>query len=469
MSENQEKKMFLPFRVDEYQFAVSAEEIESIVEFSEYRSVPLTPESFLGVFSHHNKVVSLISLKRKFGIDEDTNSGSIILTQIGSTIVGFHVDEIYKLISASDTIHTEISSHLPFGCFRNILLYENKMWILTTFEQLFNIDDLSISVTKKGDSKSDIEKDIEDLTEPDLKPPEKQEMPEPIDDKHSVTNVQNKNDYDSQSENMQSRHKIKKSQEKYQKYKKDSAPKATAGVKFNIEKPEKKNKLIFICLWLTILIIIVLIVAGVYFFITKDNQTDIVDNSKISYQKNKTKTVKSKIVKSKKLVKKTFSKSLPDSKIEKKVKESNVIANTNTIEQPLQENLENNKSNELTMYTMNQKKEWVKIEKKDQSSAQDINQLNNIKEKDVKIETKEFTLIIERQKLNETGSSDQIYENFQDINHKVYIVVPGDTLWHLSGRFLGNPFRYKILADSSMIKNPDLIYPGDKIHIIKKE
>lgn len=48
----------------------------------------------------------------------------------------------------------------------------------------------------------------------------------------------------------------------------------------------------------------------------------------------------------------------------------------------------------------------------------------------------------------------------------VHTVVKGDTLWDIAERYLDDPWRYKDLAQLSRIKNPDLIYPGNKIRII---
>ncbi len=45
----------------------------------------------------------------------------------------------------------------------------------------------------------------------------------------------------------------------------------------------------------------------------------------------------------------------------------------------------------------------------------------------------------------------------------VHFVVPGDTLWALSARYLDDPFRYPDLARWSRIRNPDRIYPDDKV------
>jgi putative peptide zinc metalloprotease protein len=54
----------------------------------------------------------------------------------------------------------------------------------------------------------------------------------------------------------------------------------------------------------------------------------------------------------------------------------------------------------------------------------------------------------------------------------VYVVQPGDTLWDLAGRYLGNPLRYQELfatnkglsqADGHTLVDPNLIYPGMKL------
>ena len=51
-----------------------------------------------------------------------------------------------------------------------------------------------------------------------------------------------------------------------------------------------------------------------------------------------------------------------------------------------------------------------------------------------------------------------------DVGGEKYTVVKGDTLWDISALKLENPFSWKhIWKENSWIKNPDLIYPGEKI------
>ncbi len=55
----------------------------------------------------------------------------------------------------------------------------------------------------------------------------------------------------------------------------------------------------------------------------------------------------------------------------------------------------------------------------------------------------------------------------QEITEVLHTVVPGDTLWHIARRYIHNPFRYPELARLNKIRNPDLIYPGDRVRIIR--
>lgn len=50
-----------------------------------------------------------------------------------------------------------------------------------------------------------------------------------------------------------------------------------------------------------------------------------------------------------------------------------------------------------------------------------------------------------------------------------YIVVAGDTLWGISKRFYGSGSLYPIIVEANNIKNPNLIYPEQKLIIPRME
>lgn len=50
-------------------------------------------------------------------------------------------------------------------------------------------------------------------------------------------------------------------------------------------------------------------------------------------------------------------------------------------------------------------------------------------------------------------------------NKIVHVVTRGNTLWFIAKRYIKNPYRYPELARLNKIKNPDLIYPGDRVII----
>lgn len=96
----------------------------------------------------------------------------------------------------------------------------------------------------------------------------------------------------------------------------------------------------------------------------------------------------------------------------------------------------------------------------------DIRNINQLLEQGINVLTKgerEFVDIFTK-----------LYKNFRGIdnlNQKdiKYIIKPGDTLWSIAEKYLGDGSRYQELVDYNQIENPDLIYAGDTLKIPGKE
>ena len=84
------------------------------------------------------------------------------------------------------------------------------------------------------------------------------------------------------------------------------------------------------------------------------------------------------------------------------------------------------------------------------------------------IQTETFTLTVERHTRSVHPDKRPAVHAGASLGEIVHVVVRGDTLWHIATRYLGDPWRYPELAELSRIKDPDWIYPGDIIRIIKR-
>ncbi|MDH5180120.1 MAG: LysM peptidoglycan-binding domain-containing protein, partial [Gammaproteobacteria bacterium] len=71
----------------------------------------------------------------------------------------------------------------------------------------------------------------------------------------------------------------------------------------------------------------------------------------------------------------------------------------------------------------------------------------------------------EQQKTGKKTGNKTKSRKVREITH---IVVKGDTLWDIAQHYVNNPYKYPELAKLSNIKNPDRIYPGDRVRIIHK-
>jgi chemotaxis signal transduction protein/nucleoid-associated protein YgaU len=86
----------------------------------------------------------------------------------------------------------------------------------------------------------------------------------------------------------------------------------------------------------------------------------------------------------------------------------------------------------------------------------------------LRVETKNITVTVDRPTISQKESRTQMVASAYPHEGVMHIVVKGDTLWDVARHYLGDPFRYPELAAVSQIRDPHWIYPNDIIRIIKK-
>lgn len=71
---------------------------------------------------------------------------------------------------------------------------------------------------------------------------------------------------------------------------------------------------------------------------------------------------------------------------------------------------------------------------------------------------------------NNVINTSRLTEKLNSVDKKqsrtiIHTVTKGDTLWDIAESYMQDPFKYRQLVKLNKIKNPDLIFPDQKVHI----
>ena len=105
MSNNVET--YLSFKLGREVFAASVNHVVNILELKPITKVPHAPDYMSGVINLRGKVIPVVGLRNKFGLDavEDTERTCIIVVQVaggnGTVTMGILVDEVSEVVDVA--------------------------------------------------------------------------------------------------------------------------------------------------------------------------------------------------------------------------------------------------------------------------------------------------------------------------------------------------------------------------------
>ena len=106
MNGTEEEKQYIVVNIGDEYFGIDIMNIDNIVRMQRITRVPKAEAFFKGVINLRGEVLPVMSLRRKFGVDDDviTNASRIIIVKInGQYPVGILVDAVKEVISLSDS------------------------------------------------------------------------------------------------------------------------------------------------------------------------------------------------------------------------------------------------------------------------------------------------------------------------------------------------------------------------------
>ena len=102
----EEEKQYIVVNIGDEYFGIDIMNIDNIVRMQRITRVPKAEDYFKGVINLRGEVLPVMSLRRKFGVDDDviTNASRIIIVKInGQYPVGILVDAVKEVISLAES------------------------------------------------------------------------------------------------------------------------------------------------------------------------------------------------------------------------------------------------------------------------------------------------------------------------------------------------------------------------------
>lgn len=482
-AENDE--VYLEFKVGPLSFCASALDVVAIISPPKMVNVPINLDVMASCFNYHNETVTVLSMHNKFGLPftREIDRTHIILVRIDNDLKGFWVDQAIDIMPPSVFGTSEDYYPCEGKAYSNFLTRNDEIILETTFKRLYLCDKSSLHwIAEMGSKEGDVSDNKDDTenavdvgglnkienTENEtgqVEINEAEQIAESVQveahqNNHSAENIKNteinktsnieieqvkrkpeftgvgqnivdkKNeiktpdilinkDSSSQSQNITEVRNRGALREQH-------TPQPHTYTRNVIDEDEIKNQnsnFNYVTVASVVLMILVVVLGGVYLLDIKNSATtqnvDESIRSSSGYEESEPTVYKN----DKKMVVSEENIALHDSP-------SSGDASLNAIEE----------KNEIVAGSSTARVFELHINEKE-SSNYGITRFEPVKD---------------LSEIKKTGNA-KIY---------THIVIKGDTLWHITRRYLDDPHRYPELAEASHIKNPHRIYPGDVIKII---
>ncbi len=135
------------FSIGEEEFGVDILKVQEIIRTMEITKVPRAPEFVEGVINLRGKVIPIIDLRRRFGLNSKVhdNHTRIIVIEINSMIVGFVVDSVSEVLRIPvSTVEPPppVVAGLDSDYINAVGKLQDRLLILLDLDKLLSADDL---------------------------------------------------------------------------------------------------------------------------------------------------------------------------------------------------------------------------------------------------------------------------------------------------------------------------------------
>ncbi|MFV0420710.1 chemotaxis protein CheW [Oleidesulfovibrio sp.] len=154
MNETQRKQddellQLVTFSIGEEEFGVEILKVQEIIRTMEITKVPRAPEFVEGVINLRGKVIPIIDLRRRFGLDSKTHDKHtrIIVIEINNMIVGFIVDsvsEVLRIPAGTVEPPPPVVAGMESDYISGVGKLQDRLLILLDLDRLLSQEDMSV-------------------------------------------------------------------------------------------------------------------------------------------------------------------------------------------------------------------------------------------------------------------------------------------------------------------------------------
>lgn len=137
------------FGLGREEYGVEITEVQEIVRLQDITKIPNTPEFVEGVVNLRGKVIPLIDLKKRFGLEqaERTGDNRIIVVNINDSVIGVIVDYVSEVIRLADDMIEQppsIVKGIGKEYLKGIGKISDRLLILLDLEKILNSSEQGI-------------------------------------------------------------------------------------------------------------------------------------------------------------------------------------------------------------------------------------------------------------------------------------------------------------------------------------
>lgn len=145
----------LEFTLDGNHYGINVAKIREILSYHPVTPVPNSHPSVEGIFMPRDTMITVISLRRCLGLEEEPGKGLFIITNFNKLNIAFHVDEVIGIhrVSWADIITPDSTINVrDQGVSTGVVKIDEKLVVILDFEKI--VSDIS---PETGLKVSDIE------------------------------------------------------------------------------------------------------------------------------------------------------------------------------------------------------------------------------------------------------------------------------------------------------------------------